>query len=268
MNLNLHGAPNARDLGGLRTADGRTIRPGLLLRSGELSRLTAADAETLQHLNLKTVVDFRTERERTQKPDVRLPGVQYVICPIIRELAVGITREEEANAVPPMVRAAIACGKRAEDYMASLYPPLVEDDYSIGQYRSFLELVLHHSDGALLYHCTAGKDRVGVGTLLLLSALGVDRKTILEDYLLTNIQIAPDTERMLAEARRYTSAPDALDALRTFDSAKEAYINLIWDSVESRYGSIDAFLAERLGIGPDARETLRQKYLTETGAAV
>ncbi len=256
MNLNLQGAPNARDLGGLRTADGRTVRPGLLLCSGELSRLTATDAEALQRLNLKTVVDFRTERERAQKPDVKLPGVQYIVCPI------------EANAVPPMVRAAIACGKRAEDYMASLYPPLVEDDYSVGQYRSFLDLVLHHADGALLYHCTAGKDRVGVGTLLLLSALGVDRKTILEDYLLTNIRIAPDTERMLAEARRYTSDPDALNALRTFDGAKETYINLIWDSVESRYGSVDAFLAERLGIGPDARATLRQKYLTETGAAI
>ena len=106
MNLNLQGAPNARDLGGLRTADGRTVRPGLLLRSGELSRLTATDAEALQRLNLKTVVDFRTERERAQKPDVKLPGVQYIVCPIIRELAVGITREEEANAVPPMVRAA------------------------------------------------------------------------------------------------------------------------------------------------------------------
>ena len=80
----LRGAPNARDLGGLPTMDGRTIRPGLLLRSGELAGITEPDAQTLTEYPLRTVVDFRTDLEREQKPDRVLPGVQYVHCPIVQ----------------------------------------------------------------------------------------------------------------------------------------------------------------------------------------
>ena len=76
----LRGAPNARDLGGLPTMDGRTIRPGLLLRSGELAGITEPDAQALTKYPLRTVVDFRTDLEREQKPDRVLPGVQYVHC--------------------------------------------------------------------------------------------------------------------------------------------------------------------------------------------
>ena len=74
----LRGAPNARDLGGLPTTDGRTVRPGLLLRSGELAGITEPDAQTLSQYPLRTVVDFRTDLEREQKPDRVLPDVQYV----------------------------------------------------------------------------------------------------------------------------------------------------------------------------------------------
>lgn len=259
--MKLQGAPNARDLGGLPAADGRTIRPGMLLRSGELSRLTQEDLETLQRLNLKTVVDFRTERERAQKPDVVIPGVRYIACPVIQQMTMGITREKGTDPMRSIVQNALACGMRAEEYMAALYPPLVEDAYSVAHYRSFLDMVLHHQEGALLYHCTAGKDRVGVGTLLLLSALGVERQTILEDYLLTNVYIVPDTERMVADAAKYTDDPAAFFAIRAFDGAKTEYLDQIWDSVESRFGSMEAFLAQCLGIGAQERAALREKYL-------
>ena len=86
----LRGAPNARDLGGLPTMDGRTIRPGLLLRSGELAGITEPDAQALTKYPLRTVVDFRTDLEREQKPDRVLPGVQYVHCPIVQQAAAGL----------------------------------------------------------------------------------------------------------------------------------------------------------------------------------
>ena len=91
----LRGAPNARDLGGLPTMDGRTIRPGLLLRSGELAGITEPDAQALTEYPLRTVVDFRTDLEREQKPDRVLPGVQYVHCPIVQQAAAGLTREDD-----------------------------------------------------------------------------------------------------------------------------------------------------------------------------
>lgn len=93
----LRGAPNARDLGGLPTMDGRKVRTGLLLRSGELAGITDADAHTLSQYPLRTVIDFRTDLEREQKPDRVLAGVRYIHCPIVQQAAAGLTREEQAD---------------------------------------------------------------------------------------------------------------------------------------------------------------------------
>ena len=113
----LRGAPNARDLGGLPTMDGRTIRPGLLLRSGELAGITEPDAQTLTEYPLRTVVDFRTDLEREQKPDRVLPGVQYVHCPIVQQAAAGLTREEHADPYAAVVAHAKAMAGRERAFM-------------------------------------------------------------------------------------------------------------------------------------------------------
>lgn len=261
--MRLQGAPNARDLGGLRTADGRRVRAGRLLRSGQLSSLTAEDLRTLQELSLETVVDFRTETERRQKPDRILLGVEYIHCPIIEESTMGITRETQADPLQSMVAFAAKCGGEAENMMAALYPPLVESPYSIAHYRQFFDCLLRQTQGALLYHCTAGKDRVGVGTMLLLTALGVPRETVWADYLLTNERIVPDTERMLAAAAQYTDDSAVFSALRAFDGARAEYLDGAWNSIVSRYGTVEAFLERELGVDPAERAALRERYLEE-----
>ena len=259
--LGLVGAPNARDLGGLRTADGKRVRTGMLIRSGELSRLTDADVRQLANFGLRTVVDFRTEYEKSEKPDAVVPGVRYVACPILEQMT-GITREQSGNEIPPFFRAAIMAGKSAEDRMCGLYLPLVEGEYSTSHYREFLQIILHHDEGALLYHCTAGKDRVGVATMLILSALGVSRETILEDYLLTNTYTAPETAQTVETAKRYSEDPDLEFAIWAFDSARERYLRNAWASIDHNYGSTDAFLERKLGFGAHETAALREKYLT------
>ena len=260
--LELTGAPNARDLGGIPTADGRAVRPGMLIRSGELSRLTASDVQKLSGCGMKTVVDFRTEYERSEKPDAVIAGVDYVSCPILEQMT-GITREQTGNEIPPYYRAAIQAGKQATDRMAGLYLPLVEGDYSLSHYAQFLRIVLKHENGALLYHCTAGKDRVGVATMLILSALGVSRETILEDYLLTNTYTAPETAQTVETAKRYSDDPDLEFAIWAFDSARERYLRSAWASIDQNYGSAEAFLERKLGFGAHETAALREKYLME-----
>ena len=261
IHLGLTGAPNARDLGGIQTADGRTVKPGMLIRSGELSRITDADAQKLSDAGLKTVVDFRTEYERNEKPDTVIPGVSYIHCPILEQMT-GITREQTGNEIPPYFRAAIAAGRKAEERMSGLYLPLVEGEYSTTHYASFLKMVLNHEDGALLYHCTAGKDRVGVATMLILTALGVARETILADYLLTNTYLEAETEQIVQDAKRYSDDPDLEYAIRAFESARERYLRNAWSSVERNYGSTEVFLERKLGFGAHETDALREKYLT------
>ena len=146
----LRGAPNARDLGGLPTMDGRTIRPGLLLRSGELAGITEPDAQTLTEYPLRTVVDFRTDLEREQKPDRVLPGVQYVHCPIVQQAAAGLTREEHADPYAAVVAHAKVMAGRERAFMCELYRGLVTQAFSIAHYRQFFALLLAQTDGVLL----------------------------------------------------------------------------------------------------------------------
>lgn len=102
-NCKLSGAPNARDLGGLKTAGGRVVKRGRLIRSGALWKLTDKDIGLLASIPLKTVVDFRTEREILEKPDLAIPGVRYIHCPILPELK-GVTRELGEDGIPAHFR--------------------------------------------------------------------------------------------------------------------------------------------------------------------
>ena len=249
----LRGAPNARDLGGLPTTDGRTVRPGLLLRSGELAGITEPDAQTLSQYPLRTVVDFRTDLEREQKPDRVLPDVQYVHCPIVQQAAAGLTREEHADPYAAVVAHAKAMAGRERAFMCELYCSLVTQEFAIAHYRQFFALLLAQ---------TAGKDRVGVGTMLLLTALGVDWPVIVENYLVTNERMAASTDCLLTAVADYDLSEAEREVIRTFDRADAAFLTAARDAIAARYGSVDAFLTQALGVGASERETLRARYLT------
>lgn len=258
--LCLTGAPNTRDLGGLKTTDGRVISRGRLLRSGALGQLTEQDIAMLQSIPLRTVVDFRSEREISEKPDISIPGAQQIHCPILPQLT-GVTRELGDDGIPAYFRMALQIGMEANTWMAGLYLPLVESEYSQTHYRNFFGILLDHTEGALLYHCTIGKDRVGVGTMLLLSALGVDRDSIMEDYLLTTPYTEENRRAVCREAKAYIDDPAAQFALEAFESARESYLNAAFQSIDRNYGSVDAYLSDVLGIKSKEREILRSLYL-------
>ena len=128
--------------------------------------------------------------------------------------------------------------------------------------QSETKLLLAQTDGALLYHCTAGKDRVGVGTMLLLTALGVDWPVIVENYLITNERMAASTDCLLTAVVDYDLSEAEREVIRTFDRADAAFLTAARDAIAARYGSVDAFLTQALGVGASERETLRARYLT------
>ena len=158
----LQGAQNARDLGGIKTSDGRVLRKNRLIRSGMLSRLTDADVEYLKTAGLSTVVDFRTSAERIQKPDRVIEGVSYIRCPMMEDKTDGITRDKPETADEEAERT-VAMAHRlmsrsvddGSEQMRSLYPILVTMEHSVRHYRRFFEILLEHEKGAL---CARDKD--------------------------------------------------------------------------------------------------------------
>lgn len=266
MNYLLQGAPNARDLGGIK-ADGGVIAERRLIRSGVINEITDGDAAVLRELGLSTVVDFRTDEERQQKRDRVLDGVDYVHCPIIEMKTEGISRDkpetedEEAVRTVAMARRLMKKHPDGKVQMRSLYPILAGTEHCVAHYRVFFELLLKQESGALLYHCTMGKDRVGVGTALLLTALGVHRDDIVEDYMKTNERCAAGTKRLIESCRRYTENEAELDFIFELDRVDESFIAAAFSAAEEKCGSMDAYLENAMGLSAEKLEKLKALYL-------
>lgn len=275
VRITLEGAANTRDLGGYRTTDGRRIKPHRLIRSGALAGTTPEDLVKLtEEYQLKTIVDFRTEAERAGKPDPEIPGVRAVIHPILKEETMGITRESGGGAIEgrdliAQVVGALGTGQGGPLlYMQAMYGNLIREPYSRAQYRAFFDLLLEQEDGAILWHCSAGKDRVGVGSALLLSALGVSRDQIIADYMSTNEFGRKETEAIMERITGHldVTTPDgkaAVTAIRLLFAVEEEYINSVFEVMEKECGSVEAFLEQEMGLTQEKLDRLRGMYLTE-----
>lgn len=159
----LEGIPNARDLGVYKTKDGHQIKPRRLIRSGCLTGMTEADTKILtEDYELRAIVDFRTAAELSEKPDPTLPGVTYMHNPILNEAQMGMTHEEKAEnkGLLDFLVELIQTGENGpEQFMSDLYAQLVLHEETVRRYRTFFDAVLNNREGALLWHCSAGKDR-------------------------------------------------------------------------------------------------------------
>lgn len=255
--ISLQSLPNTRDLGALETKDGRHILPRRLFRSGELYHASLADRQLLaEEYHLKTVIDFRSVTERKEKPDAILKGVEYYHIPILDEETVGISRDQGTT------KSLLSFEGNAEQLMENMYAGLIRDRYSVRQYARFIDVLLHQEEGGVLWHCSAGKDRVGVGTALLLSALGVPRDTIREDFMRTNTYLDGELEYMLRymESKKLDSIQN-VENMTAFFKVKESYLNKVFETIHEEYGSTERFLRRGLYLTPKTLEDLREKYL-------
>ena len=255
---------NTRDLGGIKTLDGQRIRPHRLIRSGQLSGMTEKDARVLvEEYQLKTVVDFRTEREKEESPDPIPEGVAYLEIPILDELSVGITRDQESEQrmLKLLMQKLDSVEDAAAQYMQDLYRNMVRQEYCRRQYRRFFDVLLRQKEGAVLWHCSAGKDRVGVGTAYLLWALGVPDETVYADYRKVNELTRAIVDRELSRISGKIPDERLLECLRSLMQVQDSYLKSVQDEIEKEYGSLDAFLEREMGLDKVARQCLRDKYL-------
>lgn len=254
---------NARDLGGIRAAGGRRIVRNRLIRSGELSQATDADLLKLSEIGLKTVIDLRSPAELEMKRDILPDGVLYVHCPVVSDLVPGITRESVENPYDGLKRADYAKDMREGGMakMRSLYPILVESSNAVAEYRRFFECVLDTEDGAVLFHCAMGKDRAGVAAALLLYVLGASMQDIMADYMYTSIVCADKIQRDTDACRALTDDEDILKSVYWLNTTHESYLEAMFKSCTDSCGSVERYLAEKLGLRQKELHRLRAMYL-------
>ena len=179
---------NLRDLGGI---GGGIVSKGLFLRSGKLSILSKDEVTGLcNKYGIKCVIDLRTAVESAEFPDPLPDGVEYVQIPLLKDAAVGITRETGSDPMTILKN----LRKQPEKLKAmmpdfkALYTDIVTDEYSRAQLDKVVLRLRENADKGIctLFHCTAGKDRTGIVSMALLKSYGVGDGEIIKDYLRTN----------------------------------------------------------------------------------
>ena len=258
--LVLEGTPNFRDLGGYETTDGHFVRWGLLYRSGVLSNLTASDFAYLSKLGVKVVCDFRTAQENATAPEIWVPGaeVEHISLPI------GGGDGKNNKDVTSSLDAFLATHPTPEQlkaWMTKSYGGFVFTNSA--QYASvFAQLKQDHLP--LLYHCSAGKDRTGVFSALLLLTLGVPEKTVLEDYALTNkymldAMTPEQTRKMLASNPQFAHMSE--EQQRVLMAADPDYLKSTLRQIDEKFGSFENYRRTELGVSDGDVATLRARLL-------
>jgi protein-tyrosine phosphatase len=241
--IELEGVVNIRDVGGLPTADGRRIRPGVLIRSANLSFITEADvAQLLNELQVRRVLDLRTDVEvRNSEPGLLYgrAGVTFHHLSLYPDGKSEAEAEAEASAdapdpVAPWVGEHFPEGR---DPQVASYLRYLErrPDSIVAALRAIAE-----PDGATVVHCAAGKDRTGMVIALALSVVGVPPEVIAADYAVTQSQIAAIIEQ-LASNQLYDLAGDEQDQVPPADADKMLGVLA---AIDADHGGVLAWLAE------------------------
>jgi protein-tyrosine phosphatase len=257
--LGLTGAPNARDLGGLTTPDGRAVKPGLVFRAPALGRLTGEDVARLGALGLTDLLDLRHGSEIDVAPPDRLPaGPQVAHIPVFDPAHPVFTYVSAVLLGHDLSQYAALAVEGTPGAMLAVYRWFADAPAARSAFGTALRRIAAAS-GPLLFHCSAGKDRTGWLTALLLSALGADRATITEDYLLTNELTADQTVQLRAVlAARNGVPPEVLQPV--LDAAPE-YLDAAFERVEAGFGTVDRYLRDGLGLTEDELAALRGRLL-------
>nr|WP_276613287.1 tyrosine-protein phosphatase [Pseudomonas sp. B707] len=244
----LQGIDNFRDIAGITTAystthDG-TMRAGVFYRSNALTP-TASDLATLNGLGIKSVYDLRTPSEIASTPDTMPSGATYQNIDIIGSTTSG------ANITTVSFKSAA----EATAMMQETNRAFVSDAGMRGQ-LGVLFNELAGVDGAVLFHCTAGKDRTGWTAAVLQSIAGVDNATIMSNYLATNDYTADRVAKTLA------MMPPSMAAIYAPLLGVEAsYLQAGLDQVAAQYGSMDNYLKQGLGLSQETIYVLRGKMV-------
>ncbi|MDD4844535.1 MAG: tyrosine-protein phosphatase [Anaerotignum sp.] len=265
--IGLTGVSNARDIGGYKTIDGKTVKAGMLLRTAALAGANDADKKILTEIyNVKIIVDLRYDSEIAQSPELTLPGVTNIHAPILKDISASssTTSTASSSAKSDKMDTLIGYVKRIGDVDGMInneYSAMVTDKYSINGYKQFFETILSEHDGAILYHCSGGKDRTGIASMLLLSALGVDRQTAEADYMLTKDFIKGSIDTTTASAAAKGADQPTQDGIELLMSVDQKWADTVFDTINTKYGSMDNFLQEELGLTPDKIDQLKGMYL-------
>ena len=239
--LPLEGSFNIRDLGGYHTTDGQTTQWGQVYRADSLHRLSATSQNELLERGVRTVIDLRgsAELESAPNPFAQHPEVDYLNISLFE---------------PLYLSGSLGGGNRADLDLPELYRLALE--HSQTPMREVLEAIAD-SEGAVLFHCTAGKDRTGLVAAMILGVAGVDSQSIVEDYAATTHYAAGLMDHLRQEA---SAKGHDLSLYNKLLLSEPEFMQQTLQHLENLYSGPAAYL-EEIGLSAETTDKLKQKLL-------
>ncbi|MBV6878657.1 tyrosine-protein phosphatase [Epilithonimonas ginsengisoli] len=245
---------NFRFLGGIKNFEGKTLRDSLIYRSGNLHHLKNRSFDDLEKLKINKIIDLRTKQEVAKEIDHLPSNISYKNYPALED-----KNDEMKNAKKLALKGKI--GKDdADKRMLRFYTDYVSENPQV--IKTIITEILD-SDQPILYHCTAGKDRTGMITALILKILKFDNDVIFEEYLVSNDLRKNVINKRLSLANNLHFVFPKLDigVIEKTSWIERDYLQAAFDEIDTKYGSMDIYIHKQLGISEAQREIYIKRFL-------
>jgi protein-tyrosine phosphatase len=253
--IDFEGIENFRDFGGYETVHGRPLKRGLLYRSANHAYATEADLARMGQMGLAAIIDLRRPDERAREPSKRWPGFGAAV------VENDILSDHADWAVVMKGLPEITAQWFYED-SKGYYRRAPFEPRHVDLYRRYFQM-LAELDGPSVVHCAAGKDRTGLICALTHHVAGVSHDDMMADYLLTNDEsrLSRKMDFLGPWIEKQVGLSASREALRVAVSVNADYLETAFEVILDRHGSLDAYLAEVLGVDEGLRERLHARLL-------
>lgn len=246
---------NFRDLGGYYTKDGRKVKWGLFYRSEDLFNLKGSDLEYFKTLGIKYVLDYRSKEEAEKNPDVEVEAIKNINISAMSNL--GNDNLDMASYVEGILK-----GNKMtitpEELLIEGYKSMPLNNPA---FKELFNLFKNPENTAILQHCTAGKDRTGIGSALILLALNVPEETVILDYLESNNNRKVSNEKVIAVCRPYIKDEKTKKLIEGILGVNREFIEESLKIIKAKYDSYDEYFEKEYGLDKDILNKLRDHYL-------
>lgn len=251
--LEIKKVTNFRTIGNIKNVDGRILKEGKFYRSAHLHRLKKKSFKTFENLGIKEIIDLRNSKEISQSPDVILQNVDH------KNYSAFEDEGDQLDQAKKLVLKGKVKGTDADQRMLDFYKTYATENPEI------IKKIIHEildSEDPVLYHCTAGKDRTGIITALILTILKFDRTTIYNDYLLSNNYRKQLVEKRLhlANNLHFLYPKMDLNVIEKLSWVEKNYLKTAFSEIDKKYGSIDIYIHQNLGISKNKRNEYILKF--------
>ena len=244
---------NFRDLGGLKSIDGRSVRHGLFYRGAGLAYFDEDELEEFEKLGVKTIMDLRSFYEITMIPDPYVSGAEY-----IQHSGLVVKGSEDIDWSPAGMRKIGGAAERQLKQIEGYYRTIAFDNEA---YKIMMDQICQ-GNVPIYFHCMTGKDRTGIAAMVILLALGVKEDEIMKDYLLSNeFRKQVLEESLAAVAEDGKDHPELSELITIQDGVLQRTMETVMAAIRERYGSYDVYLEKEYGLDEEKRGKLRDLYL-------